>query len=349
MSKFTGKQGEGYTYFSIMKSGLPAMADILRQVAEEVEAIDASIDKAAVEAGFPAIQTVTEIKVGVKDVEQYDRDYSYSNRGKYNPRWEQVVAAARKHLDEVRAEAERIHAANVPAMASNKALYDRLFALMKSVGFQESYTEYTTKRGRTHSERVSSGWYRDLNRCIVLDDRYKYGVDELNRQEGRIADYEANQRWMHQEAQEKQQAETKKRQQEREVGVLAVKYGCDLESADYRSILDAILDRNRYLKLARAFYRIRCDWSDGPHDRARRALDDFIEAASRETGGQTDLDREIYDYWLEIIERQEEAGESDGRIYRDGEWSYGRLFSLAAERDPDLFADYGKVCEMLDE
>jgi len=338
MSNFTGKQKSSYTSFSVSgKSGLAAIEDILRQVADEVAEIDLTIDEAAIGQGYPKIQAVTAIKTELKDVARYDRDYSYSNEGKYNPRWRQVVEVAKKHLQEVRAQVEATHAANIPAMASNKALYERLRTLMLEVGMPS--TTWEPGKGRKNGQSVTAGWLRDLGSSIPRDDRYGYAVQELADQENRIKQYVENQSWLHREAARKQEKEAQKVTREREIGMLAARYGLNVMAADKNDVMEAILAADKYLALAHAFYGIRYDYNDSPHKRGRRALDRFTV--------ETDMDRQIMDHWLETIQHQEENGESDGRIYRDSDWNYETLYGLV--KNAELLADYQRVRDMLAE
>ena len=338
MSNFTGKQNSTYMSFSVSgKKGLPALADILRQVTEEMTEIDAAIDKASLDQGFPKIQKVTVIKAELKEVARYDPNYSYSYADKYNPRWQQVVDAASKHLQEVRAQVEATHAANIPAMVSNEALYVRLRTLMLEVGMPS--TTWEPGKGRKNGQSVTAGWLRDLGSSITREDRHAYAVRELADQENRIKQYAENQGWLHREATRKQEKEAQKVTREREIGMLAARYGLNVMAADKNDVMEAILAADKYLALAHAFYGIRYDYNDSPHKRGRRALDRFTV--------ETDMDRQIMDHWLETIQHQEENGESDGRIYRDSDWNYETLYGLV--KNAELLADYQRVRDMLAE
>ena len=116
------------------------------------------------------------------------------------------------------------------------------------------------------------------------------------------------------------------------MGILANKYDLDLD-ANQDDILEKMCSLNKYLGLAHGLLENREDWSDGPES-ASYALRNFkIE---------TPLDQEIYDSIAPYV--CDWCG--DGRIYRDMEWNYGRIFKMVEESNPSLYSDYQKLMEI---
>jgi hypothetical protein len=101
-----------------------------------------------------------------------------------------------------------------------------------------------------------------------------------------------------------------------------------LPSAD--DLLDAILNKNKYLYLAHYLSLNRDDWNDG-YSYAETGLNGF----SVETEEDIEIYADVYSYFEDF---------SDGRVWRDSEWNYTRLFSMVPA---DLMEDYSKVNEYI--
>jgi len=113
---------------------------------------------------------------------------------------------------------------------------------------------------------------------------------------------------------------------------LANKYDLDLD-ANQDDILEKMCSLNKYLELAHGLLENREDWSDGPKS-ASYALRNFkIE---------TPLDQEIHDNIAPYIS----DWDGDGRIFRDIEWNYDRIFKMVKENNPSLYSDYLKLIEI---
>lgn len=117
-----------------------------------------------------------------------------------------------------------------------------------------------------------------------------------------------------------------------EIDILANKYELGLD-ANQDDILEKICDQDKYLKLAHGLLKNRMDWYDGPTD-ANYALGEFKV--------ETPLDQEIYNSISPYIN----DWNGDGRIFRDMEWNYDRIFTLVKESNPSLYSDYQKLMEI---
>ncbi|MNV78716.1 hypothetical protein D3C71_1722230 [compost metagenome] len=113
-----------------------------------------------------------------------------------------------------------------------------------------------------------------------------------------------------------------------ELAAVLLRYELPLESS-WSDVLDSLCEKDQRLDLAVAMQRTRGDWSEGPY-RVKNALDRFqIE---------TTEDKDIANDVLSCLDDFE-----DGRVFRDTNWNYGRLF--ASVKDETLSADVQKALQ----
>lgn len=131
------------------------------------------------------------------------------------------------------------------------------------------------------------------------------------------------------DAQRERQKEIDKRKADLVFVDLCTQVGIDPLESDKDSILDALLAKDKYLRLAYYLERNRNDWNDG-YFFARTGLDGFEvvseddQAISKEIGDLLDSD------------------DVDGRCFRDCHFNYGVLYGMA---DDSLVALYRKFTE----
>lgn len=223
---------------------------------------------------------------------------------------------------------KKVHEENLKAIANNTNIKSALFKLLENLGVRKTYTDYNT---RSHKSK-SYNWPRELGEFIPTSDNwdsvqswYKSAIDRANK----IKSEEEDKRQAKLEEIKREKAKTEKI---KVLGILANKYGLGLD-ADQYEILDKICNLNKYLALAHGLLENRMDWSDGCKN-ASHALGSFkIE---------TILDQEIYDSILPYIS----DWDGDGRIFRDMEWNYDRIFKMVEESNPSLYSDYQKLMEI---
>lgn len=104
---------------------------------------------------------------------------------------------------------------------------------------------------------------------------------------------------------------------------------------DPYEVMEFLTDSNRYLDLAAAMEATRNDWSDG-FDRVQYALSRFQSHSDGSIG-----DKAIIDDISDCLDGDHE----DGRVFRDTEWSYDKLYALAPK---ELVEDYIKLQELRD-
>jgi len=105
--------------------------------------------------------------------------------------------------------------------------------------------------------------------------------------------------------------------------------------SDVYSCMEAILSKDKYLRLAHWLARNRGDWSDGCS---------YAETGLSEFTVEDETDRKIYNCIYEYINNWGDHG--DGRVFRDCEWNYDVLYGIAQKKNPEVFEDYRKLEEL---
>lgn len=221
---------------------------------------------------------------------------------------------------------------NLAIIAENRALKEKLHALFMKLEVPTKRVNMNTSRSwNAKAKWQETGWPNSLDAIPLTD-----GWTELERQYHDTLKAMAEAKKKKALEQEHEQylrgQEEKKRRDTVALGVLAEKLGLDVMSDKY-DIRRALLEKNKYLRLADAMYRTRCDWSDGPY-RVSDALSGFVV--------ETEEDRDI----REKLSGYTNEWDSDGRVFRDCEYNYTVLFEKVQASDPDLWAMYEKFREI---
>lgn len=243
-------------------------------------------------------------------------------------------------LSEAWAEVETIHAQNEEALRQNAETDAALRALFQMIGLPADYTETALVRGRWKSATVASGWVGDLRRFIKLDDGYARAVRQKGEIERRMA--EAERKEAERVAAEKRAAEAAAFERKRVMLAVEVcqRWGIIYEPGEpvcVEDVIDRLVEPNSYLALAHGLMLNREDWNDG-YNLGQRALDAFRPV--------TEEDAEMVASIQADIDRAYENGDIDGRLFRDCEWNYNRIFAKAAREEPERYADYQKLLEV---
>lgn len=244
------------------------------------------------------------------------------------PSPDRVARHALQQLEAARQKDIEAHERNLPLIEENKAVHAAVAALMAEVCMPAKWTERDTSSRSRYPKTVThaAGWQTDLTREARIDDGFAYATSTY---ESLKARYQAYAEQAEQEAakaraakEREAAAEIEKRRADMAMASILLRYSLPIEST-WSDVLDALCAKDQRLALAVAMEQTRGDWSDGPY-RVRDALGDFkIE---------TTEDKDIANCILECLEDF-----SDGRVFRDCAWNYGRLFGEAD--DQQLVAD----------
>ena len=291
--------------------GFRMALDSLRR---EVEALQANVP------GF------TGSPVGIQPVEPVVLGWTFTDLPA-------ALSRNRPRLEEAWLKAQVVHNKNKPALAANQAVYEAVTAFMTSIGIPARYSMVTGSRaGRTVRAIRNAGWREDLGKCVPIDDGYQ-AIEKVYKESlARIERWEA--------VTEKRQAQVeqeKANEQRKQFTLfrLATKYGLELETATPDTLLETILNKDKFLALAYGLERNRCDWSEGPRI-AQAALERFVESPV--------VDSQVEESIRQDIQAEIDDWEGDGRIFRDCTWNYSRIYLLCEDDSAKADLDLYKSC-----
>lgn len=239
-------------------------------------------------------------------------------------------SAAEAKLEKSYAEALEIEKENIKASEINKQIYTTVFNMMDLFGIPRSYYGYKTGRSSKKTQMFYE-WPSEIAKLIPI---YRGSVKEI---------YEENlaliNKWkeeLENENKQKALAQEQKQKEQKNIYELAqikVKYGIPAEY-DEDSVMDTLLDKNKYLNLAYAMEKTRGDWTDGYY-RVESAIDEFVPEQDNE------IDKEIMAEILDLCGSED----IDGRCFRDCDYNYNVLYGMVPQ---DLLDDFKKVYNMLE-
>lgn len=223
--------------------------------------------------------------------------------------------------------AKEVEKENAAIAAENATILQRLKAIITNAGIK---ARVPVRRGRGRSlktEWEDSDWAAALSHGIRTGTDWRSTMELYNR-------------WVHEcdsaiKAREEAVAATKRAEEARvaklrndlALAVIAERHGLPVDTPAY-DVLSALLEKDKYLRLAHGMQLTRGDWSDGPWA-TKQALQDFVVVSDQDAAIAANIQSHLDDW------------DGDGRIFRDCEWNYGRVFGLVA--DKQLLADYETV------
>lgn len=239
-----------------------------------------------------------------------------------------TAAIALQKLEQAYAEDKATHEANLPAMAANQEIIERVTALMAEIGMPSRYSERDMRSRSRFPKTIThdAGYLTDLRREVRTADGWDSAQAIYDRL---LADYR---RFEADAVKQKEHAERHKEMERNRVieqrkadmalAAMLIRYELPID-ASWDDVLEALRGRDKRLDLAVAMRQTRGDWSDGPY-RVRDTLDRFTV--------ETDEEKSIANDVLDCLRDFE-----DGRVFRDTTWNYDVLFASVA--DQQLSAD----------
>ena len=259
---------------------------------------------------------------------------SYLSDAQRKPSIETMEKTGNARLAEMKARADAVHAAMLPKLAINAAIYEKVVFLMRQIGIPDSYTtsERTGRSWKSKETKHAAGYLGDLQRNVTRTDGYDNVVSQHKAHVTALNEYLAKRRAEEESIKRAKEEEQKKLTTDRALGVWIGKLGLPLESSWY-DIKEAVLAKDKYLRLAVYLALNRGDWNDGPS---------YAETGLQGFKVETDTDRAIYD----DINGHIVDWDGDGRVFRDCEWNYDRISALAK---PEVVALYSELKLVLPE
>jgi len=220
------------------------------------------------------------------------------------------------------------HAENEPAIAHNKAMRERITALMKAAGIPDSYMapKPGSRSWRPKSIRMDAGYLGDLKRTFPITDGFDQAKSAYETLTARIAAAKAQVEAEKGERERQAEQTRTARRADLALATIILRYKLPVDT-DWPDALDTLRRRDKYLDLAIAGAQTRGDWSEG-FWRVEDALGRFTI--------KTDRDKDIAADLCGCLRSAADCG-GDGRIFRGTTWSYDQLFALV--EDKQLLAD----------
>lgn len=258
--------------------------------------------------------------------QRYTQISSYAERIYFlSASYQNTAARAREHAEELKLKCDEAHSRNLAALENNRKLFEKVQVFMDAIGMPSKHyvTEYKTKR--SYAKRVchNSGYLNDLAREVKTDDGYETAMELYGYFLAAIAAWEKDE----EQKAEKFEYERKKKEEkevaDKQLGVLVLKYELPYESG-FKEVLDCLLSKDKYLRLAHYLRENRNDWNDG-YDKAEYGLSQFQAESEQDREIEKDIQYCINNWY------------GDGRTFRDTKWNYDEIFKLAS---PELLGDY---------
>lgn len=231
-------------------------------------------------------------------------------------------------IDAAIKEVEEIHIKNIPSIENNKIVVAKISKLMGSIGIPN------TRRKVDHSSRartvkyitVDAGFRSDLLE-ITTTDGYEYALESAKKKKEQLEAYVVKRKVV--ELREKQDKENKELEIKRirQFALIAARYNLSEDSTE-RDLLNEILGKDKYLRLAHYLLKNREDCNDGCNY-AEQGLNGFTI--------EDQLDEQISDEVQNLIDNWD----GDGRVFRDSSFGYDYVFGMV--KDEQLGKDYELV------
>lgn len=265
----------------------------------------------------------------VQEIKKYPDAPSLNEYNSYHGKYVPLSKAhALRLIDEWWAKCLEVAAANDIANPINVRVREKAINTMLSLGLTQRVSVFKTSKSRKREE-VTADWYSALLLQIPTGGHISHQETIKAQLLRSVEDVEQAKLKEQADAQRERQKAIDKRKADLVFVDLCTQVGIDPLESDKDCILDALLAKDKYLRLAYYLERNRNDWSDGYHF-ARTGLNGFEvvseddQAIAREIGDLLDND------------------DVDGRCFRDCHYNYGVLYGMA---DQSLVALYRKFTE----
>lgn len=260
-----------------------------------------------------------------KQVKMYDTVWSshfdkFNTLRELNEYYNKRVADKEQDLLNA-SENEEIHKANA-------AEFNSIIEHAKSLGYKvSSYVTGTRKR---------SGYYKDEKWVDELRKQFPrshysaiYSSKQVENNYKQLEQYyEERKKYLERveyNAKQSYEAEIENRQKDAIAIRLAVKYGLPEDVVDRDTIIETLVESDKYIMLATAMHETRNDWSDGFY-RVKYALKKFVVSNEEDAAIASDV-------W-------ECMDSDDGRVFRDTTYNYNVLYGMGNQ---ELLADIAKI------
>jgi len=250
---------------------------------------------------------------------QMNRGFSYLTPGS-----SRVAAFALQKLEEAWAADKATHEKNAAALKANQAVRDHIQFVMTEVGMPTTRRVRDGNRmkyGVPKMKTIDAGYIEDIRAHVPITDGFEMAEKSYNDLKSRYDQFAAE---AEKEATVAAQAAEREAEREKEIrranielAKIIIRYNLP-EDITWNDCLNELRKKDQRLDMAVAMSQTRGDWSDG-FWRVSDALGRF----KIETDEDKDIANDVVSYL--------NGDHDDGRVFRDCEWNYGRLFETAAD------------------
>lgn len=237
------------------------------------------------------------------------------------PTNKEIASKAQSELEAARAKDVEAHERNLLKIETNKVIREAITDIMKQVRIPDSYSErdFKSRARMPKLIRHDAGYLGDLNRTVKINDGFEAATFTYERLKRTYTEYAQDADRVEEarvlaEAREIEN-KLKARRENIKLAELILRYALP-ETVEWHDVLEALRAKDQRLDLAVAMQQTRGDWSDGYY-RVSSAIDRFTVVTPEDAAIQTDILSCFND-------------DIDGRVFRDTEWNYSRLFSEAS-------------------
>lgn len=234
--------------------------------------------------------------------------------------WE--LSGLEVRLEQAWKDDQATHAENVKAIDHNGTMRLKIEAFMIAAGVPDHF--YGPKPGsRAYPPKkikMEAGYLGDLKRTFPISD----GFADVQRLYESLAEQLTKAKSLVEKERDAARGEQERAVERRKADLflvaIKVRHGMPDET-DWPDALGLLCKKCKYLDLAVAGLQTRGDWSDGFYR---------VEAALKRFTIESDQDKDIAADLTGCLRRGED-GDRDGRIFRDTEWSYDKLWTLVTD------------------
>lgn len=216
---------------------------------------------------------------------------------------------------------------NALAIKNNIKLQQDALAYLTAIGMPQKKKHTTYSRGRSKTTEVHCEWASEVRSFIPTYDGWDSVESTYKEKLAQVDKWEVDLKKIKDDEIRHQEIKREDAKKLRVIALLSAKYSLPIEASS-GDIMDAILAKNKYLRLAHYLEMNRGDWNDG-YSYAESGLDGFSI--------ETPVDKEINDEIQGLITNWD----CDGRVFRDCHWNYDEIFTLV--KDEELMRDYSSV------
>ncbi len=230
---------------------------------------------------------------------------------------------------------EVIYKENLLICENNRKVKEVALAFLIKLGFKEKKYDYASSR-KKNKEWVSSAWFGEFQNHFVVSCDYTWNEFQrwAKQQIDGVKKYNLEKEIETKRVAEEQVIKLKAAEKTALIVKIVEKYKLDFNEPipNVGDVILRLAEKNKYLFLAYYLFLNRSDWNDGSNY-ASIGIGRFCDFPA------TGIDNDIISCITDLIN----DWEGDGRVFRDCEWNYDRLFSIVKEQDPELNADWEKL------